>query len=412
MEWGCHPNSLRSRANSGESATAKRARLALTTSSNGEWWGPTATSLLRAACDKWLVHARCKGAWKRTQRWLSEFETFAREMCVDSRRRYDWDACLRSNMLCYLFLVRVANEDRGSTRPVAARRALNRHRKQSALSSLCDDPRISDLIAGVRNARPCLKRQMESLDVNDVAAIFDVWSTSKCWWQRMLAVMVAVGFLTLMRCGEMVQLLRQGVVVVLKSGREVNLRSCKVLPDASQWEGMLLLVVWRKSRQAANAWLPVSCRRTIELMMRHERFLRSVRTTSKYCFPARQKTGKAEFGAPKAHNHMSTSSFVTLMKKALHELCGVEEEELRLYGGHSLRVGGSNFMRWLGVSEDVHKAMGGWAQLISAKEYMQRTPAEQFQMTKALAVKRKREFAVENKADARRLISRFANLSV
>ena len=109
---------------------------------------------------------------------------------------------------------------------------------------------------------------------------------------------------------------------------------------------------------------------------------------------------------------MSTASFVGLLKAVLREKCGVGEDELKLYGGHSLRVGGSNFMRWLGLSEDVHKTLGGWAQLVSAKEYMQRSPAEQFAMTRALAVKRKRDVALEEKGEARSLLRRFHQLKL
>lgn len=361
----------------------------LTTATDTVWTGPLAKSLFKEGSDRWLVHSRCKGAWKRTWRWVKEFNLFATRMCTDSGRRYYWRPCLADNVLCYLFLVRVANEDKGSSRPVAARRALSRQRRQTQLPSLNEDPRITALIAGVRNARPKLKRQMESLDVSDVSAVMGAWGSTHCCWRLMVALMTAVGFLTLMRCGEMVKLLREGVILVLKSGREVNLRTCTTLPAADQCMGMLLLVVWRKSKQAANAWLPVSCPRTLALMIQHEKFLRAFGSTTKYCFPARRKTGKTVFGAPKRENHMSTASFVRLMKLALEEVCTVGEDELRLYGGHSLRVGGSNFMRWLGISEDVHRALGGWAQLVSAKQYMQRSPAEQFELTRALAVKRK-----------------------
>lgn len=371
-----------------------------------------AASLFRTGSDRWLVHSRCNGAWQRTLRWVIEFRDFAKSMCVDSGRSYHTDACLADNMLCYLFLVRVANEDRGSTRPVAARRALNRQRRRAGMRSLNDDPRVADLINGVRNARPRLKKQMESLDVNDVAAIADAWGASGCWWKTMVALMTAMGFLTLMRCGEMIQLLRRGVVLVLKSGAEVNLGSCDRLPELEDIVGVLILVVWRKSRQAANAWLPFSCRQTIALLLQHERFLRSVGATTKYCFPARRKTGKAVFGAPKVTNHMNASSFVSLLKRALGTVCGLNVDELKLYGGHSLRVGGSNFLRWQGVSEDVHKALGGWAQMVSAKEYMQRTPTEQFEMTKALALKRKRDVAVEHKTTARGMLANIARISL
>lgn len=398
--------------NLGETQAAKRARLFLTTAADTVWSGPVAKSLFVTGSERWLVHSRCKGAWKRTLRWISEFEIFAKAMCAESRRTFRWTSCLADNVLCYLFLVQVANEDKGSTRPVAARRALNRQRKQTKLLSLNDDPRVSALIAGVKNSRPKVKRQMESLDVSDVDAVLEKWGASDLWWKVMVSVMAALGFLTLMRCGEMVRLLRQGVILVLRVGREVNLRTCKVLPTVEQCNGMLVLVVWRKSKQAANAWLPMSCPRTMALMLAHERFLRSINSTSKYCFPSRRKTGKNAFGFPNVTNHMSTSSFVGLLKQALRLVCGVDPEELRLYGGHSLRVGGSNFMRWLGIHEDVHKALGGWAHLVSAKEYMQRSPAEQFIMTRALAVKKKRDVAIEDKRDAMSLLNSFQSLKL
>lgn len=384
----------------------------LTSMRDDVWNGPKAASLFREGSDRWLVHSRCKGAWLRTLRWVIEFRDFAKSMCSDSGRSYRRDDCLADNMLCYLFLVQVANEDRGSSRPVAARRALNRQRRQAGMRSLNDDPRVSALIAGVRNARPTLRKQMESLDVSDVAAMANAWGASGCWWKTMVALMTAIGFLTLMRCGEMIQLLRKGVVLVLKSGDEINLGSCDRVPAAAEVAGVLILVVWRKSRQAANAWLPVSCQQTIVLLLQHELFLRSIDSTTKYCFPARRKTGKSVFGAPKVTNHMSASSFVRLLKRALGSVCGVDDEEVKLYGGHSLRVGGSNFMRWQGISEDVHKALGGWAQLVSAKEYMQRSPTEQFEMTRVLALKRKRDVALEHKRVAKGVLPSFARLSL
>lgn len=393
---------------SGETPASKRARNLLVTTPDAIWRGPTAQSLFQSGADRWLVHSRCKGAWRRSLRWVNEFTTFADYMCHEAGRAFDWTECLGCVVLCYLFLVRVANEDRGSTRPAAARRALSRQRRQAGFPSLNDNPRISALIRGVRNARPNLRRQMESLDVNDVVAIGEAWGSAVEWWKRMVAAMMSSGFLSIMRCGEMVRLLRRGVVLVLKSGREVNLFECARLPTADECAGMLLLVVWRKSKQAANAWLPVSCQTTIRLMIQHERFLRSLGATTKYCFPARRKTGKSVFGLPKELNHMSTASFVRLMKRALVEVCHVGDEEVKLYGGHSLRVGGSNFMRWLGIDENVHRSLGGWAVLSSAKEYMQLAPAEQFRATKTLALKKKRVCACENKADAREWLGALA----
>ena len=376
------------------------------------WSGPKARRLFQEGADRWIVFSRCTGAWQRTLRWITEYNEFSRKMCADSRVSFSWHHCLADNTLCYLFLVEVANLDRGSTRPIAARRALNRQRTTRDLPSLNDDIRISALIKGVRNARPRLRRQMESLDISDVKAVSDSWGRSAVWWKLMMALMINVGFLTVMRCGELVRLLRLGVILVLHSGRELNLKRTTSLPSARECAGMLVLLTWRKSKQAANAWLPVSCPRTVALMVAHESFLRSVGCSSPYCFPARQKTGKSTFALPRSDNHISTSSFVALMKKALHYVCNIGDDELRLYGGHSLRVGGSNFMRWLGVSDDLHKAMGGWAVLSSAREYMQRSPHEQFALTRTLAVKAKRELALERKSSAKNVLKSISNLCV
>ena len=111
---------------SGESVAAKRAKRLLLPEESSVWSGPKAKSLFQEGTDRWLVFSRCSGAWQRTLRWVTEYEGFSRGMCVDSQVTFSWYRCLADNTLCYLFLVEVANEDKGSTRPVAARRALSR----------------------------------------------------------------------------------------------------------------------------------------------------------------------------------------------------------------------------------------------------------------------------------------------
>ena len=74
------------------------------------------------------------------------------------------------------------------------------------------------------------------------------------------------------------------------------------------------------------------------------------------------------------------------MRKALHDTCGMSLAESKACGGHSLRVGDSNFVWRLGVDPDVHRAMGGWSVLKSAHDYMQLSPSEQFEITRGLAV--------------------------
>ena len=87
-------------------------------------------------------------------------------------------------------------------------------------------------------------------------------------------------------------------------------------------------------------------------------------------------------------------------------------DESNVYGGHSLRVGGSNFMRRLGVDPDIHRALGGWAVLKSARNYMQLTPSEQFELTRGLAVQQTRQRAFEDVSRARRPIPRLRRLAL
>ena len=87
-------------------------------------------------------------------------------------------------------------------------------------------------------------------------------------------------------------------------------------------------------------------------------------------------------------------------------------DEAKVYGGHSLRVGGSNFMRRLNIDPDVHRALGGWSVLKSARDYMQLTPTEQFEITRKLAVKREREVGFEVRNDARTALRQIGHLCV
>ena len=63
----------------------------------------------------------------------------------------------------------------------------------------------------------------------------------------------------------------------------------------------------------------------------------------------------------------------------------------KLYGGHSLRVGGVQLhvMTW-----GQRGPAQGWTVLSSAKEYMQRAPNKQLALTRVLAIKTKRNLSL------------------
>ena len=90
----------------------------------------------------------------------------------------------------------------------------------------------------------------------------------------------------------------------------------------------------------------------------------------------------------------------------------MSNDESNVYGGHSLRVGGNNFMRHLNIDPDVHRALGDWAVLKSERDYMQLAPTEQFTLTHKLAVQRTRDEAFAGQTEARAALPRLLRLSV
>lgn len=62
-------------------------------------------------------------------------------------------------------------------------------------------------------------------------------------------------------------------------------------------------------------------------------------------------------------------------------------EQAKLFRGHSLRVGGSNYMRRLGVEDEVHRLVGDWTSLVSSTNYYSLSSSEQFAVTDKFMLK-------------------------
>ena len=360
---------------------------------------------------KWSKHARHHKSWGAALRWVREFENFARTMCSANGVTYDATNMRADDELCCLFLTEVAEQHKGISRVVAARRALSRQRIRERGTSLNGVDDISLLIDGVRRSQPKTKFQVESLDVNDVTAMTAALSTSPRWQDRQLGVLIATGFLTIMRYGELQRVYRRGVRVVFKSGREVPL-SCLQSPlslDINLVQGVLIHIPWRKAKQMVDAWIPMSCPVTIRRLLSHEQSLRSMGSLSTYLFPSAKRS---RGHPPHPRNYFGASQFRDGLRKALRDICGMSMSESKVYGGHSLRVGGSNFMRRLGIDQDIHRSLGGWSVLKSARDYMQLTPAEQFSLTRNLAVQQSRHKAIEDASFARSVIPRLRQVAL
>ena len=182
------------------------------------------------------------------------------------------------------------------------------------------------------------------------------------------------------------------MTIVFKNGKEVNASKLARVPRLREVEGVFLHLRWRKANQAHSVSVPVACKTAITLLLRHLCQLRKVGRTAGPLFPSRQ--GRVN---PKMHpeNSVSTSSVRDALRKALREVCGLSREQARLFSGHSMRVGGSNYIRRLGVSDEVHRLLGGWATLSSSRGYFQLLASEQFAMAHKFALKERATPEVE-----------------
>ena len=376
-----------------------------------KWACSRSRHLRDARVRKWTKHARHHKSWGAALRWIREFANFAKAMCSANAVSYDAVKMRADDELCCLFLTQVAEQHKGISRVVAARRALSRQRIREKGSSLNGVEDISLLIDGVRRSQPRTKFQVESLDINDVTAMARALSASSQWQDRQLGVLITTGFLTIMRYGELQRVYRRGVRVVFKSGREVSLSQLRSPSsvDLDLVRGLLIHVPWRKAKQMVDAWIPMSCLTTIGRLLKHEQSLRDLRSESSYLFPSVQRS---RGHPPHPRNYFGATQFRNSLRKALRDICGMSMQESKVYGGHSLRVGGSNFMRRLGIDPDIHRSLGGWAVLKSARDYMQLSPAEQFSLTRSLAVQQVRHSAIEDAGIAQDVIPRLQRLAI
>ena len=137
----------------------------------------------------------------------------------------------------------------------------------------------------------------------------------------------------------------------------------------------------RKANQSHDVHIPIACPTAIRLLLRQLRLLRAVGRRAGPLFPSRKGAGRSK------HNHVSTQSVRDALRKALHQVCGLSREQAALYSGHSLRVGGANHIRRLGLDDELLRMMGGWASLSSARGYFQLTAKEQFNLARQWTLK-------------------------
>ena len=84
------------------------------------------------------------------------------------------------------------------------------------------------------------------------------------------------------------------------------------------------------------------------------------------------------FFTPNHGTHMSTKSFLTLLRTALMECCGLSETQAAMFGNHGARIGALDELRKCGVPEELRQQIGDWMSHEVALSYLQLNPCAQF----------------------------------
>ena len=371
----------------GESATVKkhRRRYMRLTQRQRRFRGPVARRLRKKAQDAVLPLARDPNYYGRALRFMDEFEAFASRML---RSEAGWSAkealqltmqeLLANEELIELYILALATKgDTAMSVPGEARRYLSAARERLGLSSIVDEAgAIADVVRAHKRKTPKQRRQAQSIHDDDVRDINRVYGCSKDAWEVQVACLVSLGFVALQRLGELLRVRLEGVRFVLRGGGEVVASELKRLPRRAEVQGAFIHIGWTKARQFHDAWIAVACTDTLRVLLRHVGILRREGRTEGPLFPSRPHVG----GFRSMSKAMDTDAGRRAIRTALVKVCGYPREYAMLVGGHSLRVGGSNYCRRLGISSEVHRLLGGWASLQSSLEYMQLTSDERFAM--------------------------------
>ena len=344
--------------------------------------------LNNAVASNFLPFARSEGTWARKGAWLSKFFSFAKKVCRESGKVRTEEECLRSNVMCRHFVTFVASEDKGVTRPRSARTVLSAARIKRGMPSLKDDPVISAVVDGAEASNPRTRKQSAGVTATMVKLIARGWGASSSWFLLQIALIVTLGFVSLMRLGEIRTLHLDGVRVVFNDGSESLIKGLDVWPAVEDIKGLLFHLPWRKNHKHLDCWVPVACPVTIKLFLRHLRLRVKQKCRSRFLFPARR-------GEKMHHeNPVGHQSVVSAMRHALCECVPLMTRKwAKLYAGHALRVGGSNHMRKIGIADDVHRRLGGWMTLVAAQGYMALSAREKLAYTVKLVGKQQRESA-------------------
>ena len=330
---------------------------------------------------KYVTAGLTAGSWQRIHSWLTKFHSFLVVHALDAVTGPPTPAMMRDDSLSLEFLAMIADEQKGRTRVNAAARAIEFVRKVMGIRPLSDDPRTALLKRGVLRYNPAKPKGAVPFPAIAVIAIAQAWGHSKSWWQRAVALAIYLAFVALLRGAELLAIPRRGLTWVSPAGETTNPSH---IP--ANHTGVALLLPRRKTKQTEWSWTTVRAGKVTRLLSRHARWLRSQKARPRYLFPsrtARFRGGKRRW-FPNKGRRMSTATLLNLTRRALREVCGLSATQARRFTVHSLRVGGINYYRSLGVSTELRAQLADHMSLASSLRYLRLRPADQIDILSSI----------------------------
>ena len=199
----------------------------------------------------------------------------------------------------------------------------------------------------------------------------------------MVASVITISFLSLLRGAGVLSIPNRTVSWV------VGLHESRRPPEpGSQVSGALLLVPSRKSSQSSPSWVPIRHGIATELLAAHVRWRRHNAVDNPFLFPSRRLkklNNRRPVWVPHSANCLSQASLVTLIRQALMEVCGLSEQQAARFTVHSLRVGGINYYKRIGVSIGMRAKIASHKSLVTSRKYLRLLPIEKLVELSAMA---------------------------
>ena len=206
-----------------------------------------------------------------------------------------------------------------------------------------------------------------------VLAIVKRWGNSRTWWKVMVASLIIIMFMSLLRGAGALSIPVDGVAWIF------GLVESSVPPaDQRGLSGCLLLVPSRKSKQTAPSWIPLRAGYATQVLSRFCSWRQRHVLDNTFLFPSR-KQNKARGSTrwfPHTQNNLSSDSFLLLLRRALMEVCGLSAQQALRFTLHSLRVGGINYYKRLGVSIGMRAQIASHKSLQTSRRYLRLLPHE------------------------------------